>query len=211
MRMSHSRFLRQCPRFAKLQKLAAQATKQFRHTLSGFDNIGLNVGDGIPEGTGLYWCSPINSKCFAGTGGEGVHFSFLCEEDDFDFDNLPVIVTIPGGLDGANFVVGANLYEFLCLGCHRGFFALEQLGHQLDKTLRVYATPTWKAKTHAEAWVGFGAGETKKAVLKFVRREMHLQQWPRLRTRFHELQEEFLPRIRLSDEATRILSPSSWR
>ncbi|MDX1945579.1 MAG: hypothetical protein SFU86_09225 [Pirellulaceae bacterium] len=201
MQTSDSRFIRRCPRFAKLQKIAAQANKRFRDTLSGFDLIGLNVGDGPPESVGGYWCSPINSKCFADTGGEGVHFSFMCEEEDLDFDNLPVIVTIPAAL-GASFVVGENLYEFLCLGCHRGFFALEQLGHQLEKTLRVYATPTWKAKEDKDWWVGFGTNETQCAVLKFLRGQMGLKQWPRLRTRFRKLQQEFAPRIRLREEAT---------
>jgi len=145
----------------------------------------------------------VNSKCFGGTGGEGVHFSFICEEDDVNFDNLPVIVTIPCAFDRPNFVVGANLYEFLCLGCHRGFFALEQLGHQLDKTLRVYATPSWQAKTHEEAWVGLDVDETTGMVLEFIRHQMGLWQWPRLRTRFSKLQQEFLPRLRLPDEANR--------
>lgn len=129
-----------------------------------------------------------------------MHFSFICEDDDFDLDNLPVIVTIPAAV-GASFVVGANLYEFLCLGCHRGFFALEQLGYQLEKTLRVYATLGWKAKTHSEGWVGFGTDETKEEVLRLLRREMHLRQWPRLRNRFRKLQQQFLPRLRFSDKA----------
>ncbi len=184
------------PLLAKFQALAKRADKQFRGTLRGFDNIGLIVADGAPCSSGGYYCSPLNSKCFAFTGGEGVHFSFLAEKQDVHFDELPVIVTIPMAFGNPNFIAGESLREFLSLGIYRGYFGLEQLGYQLQKTLDVYSNPEWKAEAHSEFWVGFGVSELKAKVLTFLRTELQLDQWPDLRERFFELQEKYMPMLR---------------
>jgi len=187
------------PLLTRLQELAKKASKQFRYTLHGFDNIGLNVGDGAPTGSGCYHCSPSNSKCFASTGGEGVHFSFLAEQSECNFDDLPVVVTIPMAFGNSNFIVGENLHDFLSLGCHRGFFALEQLGHQTDKTLDVYSDPHWQAQTNDEFWVGFGVDELKSRVLTLLRKELRLVQWTNLKTKFFNLQERYMPVLQIPD------------
>ena len=187
------------PLLAKLQALTKKGSKQFRDVLRGFDNVGLKVGDGAPRESGGYYCSPLNSKCFASTGGEGVHFSFLAEKPDIHFDELPVIITIPMAFGNSNFIVGESLHEFLSLGSYRGYFALEQLGHQLQKTLDVYADPEWQAETHSEFWVGFGVSELQAKVLTFLRTELELSQWPHLKTRFFELQEKYSRLLRVPD------------
>jgi len=187
------------PLFARLQALAKEADKRFRDTLHGFGNVGLYVGDGVPSGTGGYYCSPLNSKCFASTGGEGVHFSFLGESQDVLFDQLPVIATIPMAFGNTNFIVGECLHEFLSLGGYRGYFALEQLGHQLQKTLDVYGNSEWQAQSHSEFWVGFGVNEMQRKVLDFLRNELKLQQWPNLKSRFLELQEKYMPLLRIPE------------
>ena len=187
------------PLFARLQELSRTAAQQFRFTLHGFDNIGLNICDVKPSTSGGYWCSPVNSKCFASTGGEGVHFSFIAEANDDRFDELPVIVTIPGAFEWPNFVVGENLFEFLCLGFYRGFFALEQLANQLEKTLLVYGSPDWKSESHDDDWVGFGSDESTDVVLTYLRESLPLKPWINVPTRFKALQEVYLSKLRIPE------------
>lgn len=189
----------QAPLLAKLQALSKEVDKRFRDVLRGFDNIGLGLGTSVPNERATYYCTPLNSKGFASTGGEGVHFSFLAERQDRLFDELPVIVTIPMAVGNQNFVVGENLREFLSLGAYRGYFALEQLGDSLEKTLEVYASPQWQAETHEEFWVGFGVNELQQSILQLLRQEFQLHQWPDLKARFFQLQEKYMPLVRLPE------------
>ena len=46
-------------------------------------------------------------------------------------DASPVVMTVPM-CDTPNTIVGANLLEFLALGCRQGYFSLEQLIYQRD-------------------------------------------------------------------------------
>ena len=73
--------------------------------------------------------TPRNCVTFASTGGDGVHFSFLCGGED-----LPIVMTVPMA-DDANRVVGRNLRHFLGLGRWSGYFMLEQLQYDFADTV----------------------------------------------------------------------------
>lgn len=75
--------------------------------------------------------APPESLCFAGTGGDGVHFSFL-PASGLEVIDWPVVMTVPMQFDAPNLIVGANLREFLALGLNHGYFTLEQLAY--DRT-----------------------------------------------------------------------------
>jgi hypothetical protein len=96
-----------------------------------FDPIGLILL--TPPRNYGYWCTPTNSLTFATTGGDGVHYGLLATNGEFT-DFSPVVMTVPM-CDAPNTIVGANLREFLALGCRFGYFALEQLIYRRKETL----------------------------------------------------------------------------
>ena len=97
---------------------------------SVFHSIGLRLE--LPTKAWKYYCTPRNAKTFASTGCDGVHYSFLDPELlSYSQQNrpvvMPVVMTVPMSFDNPNIVVAETLYEFLCLGCRSGYFALETL------------------------------------------------------------------------------------
>lgn len=79
-----------------------------------------------------YDSTPSGSLTFASTGGDGVHFSVLTDVGRPG----PIVMTVPMNFDEPNVVVGADLRDFLSLGCHFGYFALEQLVYDRERTIR---------------------------------------------------------------------------
>jgi hypothetical protein len=77
--------------------------------------------------------TPRNTTCFAHTGGSGVHFSLLNIDGQVGNES-PIVMTVP---DCAvpNLIVGADLLEFLRLGCRAGYFLLDGLADNLDATI----------------------------------------------------------------------------
>jgi hypothetical protein len=90
-------------------------------------NEGLRIVEyPVPGG---YDASPKGYLTFASTGGDGVHFSVP------DGTDGPVIMTVPMAFDNPNFVVGSDIKEFLSLGCVYGYFSLEQLAYDWERTV----------------------------------------------------------------------------
>jgi hypothetical protein len=94
-----------------------------------FDAAGAALGmtaDEAAESVGLllepvperwsYDTTPRNSLTFASTGGDSVHYSVLTDAGRPG----PVVMTVPMNPDRPNVVVGADLRDFLALGCHSG-------------------------------------------------------------------------------------------
>ena len=104
--------------------------------ISTFEPIGLILM--APPKHGGYWCTPRNSIAFAGTGGDGVHYSFVTMPDT-PLDSSPIVMTVPMS-DYPNIIVGADLREFLALGCRFGYFSLEQLAYDFDNTTDLLLT-----------------------------------------------------------------------
>lgn len=89
-----------------------------------FDPCGLILEN--PPLRQFYWCTPANARTFASTGGDGVHYSFL---EHTGAPEHPIVMTLPAA-DKHNLVVAEGLAEFLGLGFHVGWFALEQVLYQ---------------------------------------------------------------------------------
>ncbi|MBD2090063.1 hypothetical protein H6F67_09380 [Microcoleus sp. FACHB-1515] len=111
--------------FEQLWAIANREAQPISETFNeAFVSIGLRLE--IPTKPKGYYCTPLNVKTFAGTGCDGVHFSFL-EMDDRPLSNSPVIMTVPTNFHGQqNVIIGENLYDFLCLGCRAGYSVLEE-------------------------------------------------------------------------------------
>jgi hypothetical protein len=107
------------------------------------------TADGAAETVGLlvepfpakwsYDATPPHSVTFASTGGDGVHFGVLTDAGQPG----PVVMTVPLNFNRPNLILGADLHDFLNLGCHFGYFALEQLVYDFEATVReIEAAPT---------------------------------------------------------------------
>jgi hypothetical protein len=175
--------------FDTLKQLHVEAADRFPHPYldPGFGALGLifhkKVGDGRYD-----FCTPENCYPFAGTGGEGVHFSFLRLGGLID-EASPVVVTIPAS-GGRNFVVGESLRDFLCLGCKRGWFALEQLMYHPELTMRVYTDPGWQATESWHASAGYEVNEHGEKLLSFLNERLGLTPWTDSE-RFHQLEKQY--------------------
>lgn len=86
---------------------------------------------------GGYDSTPRNSVAFAGTGGDGVHFSFVLR-DGLALEDSPIVMTVPMHFDHENLVVGEDLRDFLAVGCCLSFFVLEQLTYDRAAFLAAY-------------------------------------------------------------------------
>ncbi|MBX9901950.1 MAG: hypothetical protein K2Y28_14330 [Burkholderiaceae bacterium] len=130
-----------------LYKAAEVVAKQFDRTIeSVFDPCGLILNS--PPLQGYYWCTPKNAITFASTGGDGVHYSYL-DVPDCNLGCGPIVMTMPAN-DQLNFVVAETLEEFLGLGFHVGWFALEQIAYEPDWAISYFSGSHEEAKTYQQ-------------------------------------------------------------
>jgi len=177
------------PLFDKLRRVDAEAANLFPSDgdrafgalgLTLMPKLELNLHD---------WCTPLSCYAFATTGGNGVHFSFLAQENRIG-EVSPIVVTNPGSGMGQSHVVGENLFDFLCLGAIRGFFALEQLQYNLDLTLEVFTNPNWLPTEDWHYAVGYSLNDHSQRLLDFLNQQFRLHPWSDS-GRFHQLQERY--------------------
>lgn len=92
----------------------------------------------VMDQTRPYDCTPLNTRLFATTGGDGVHFSLL----ELSASVQPVIMTVPMNfwqtMESCNCILAENLEEFLSLGYFKGWFSLEQLFYDRDRIIKFY-------------------------------------------------------------------------
>jgi hypothetical protein len=68
-------------------------------------------------------CTPLNCRTFAGTGGDGHHFSFLVIDGEIN-ESSPIVATAPDSFGNPSAVIADSLHQFLRLGCINGYDAL---------------------------------------------------------------------------------------
>lgn len=135
-----------------------------------------------------YDSTPLNADTFAGTGGDGVHFSFLRLPEPHHND-LPIVMTVPMATN-CNFIVGTDLVDFLSLGCTFGYFALEQLAYKYDQTIdRI------ERGSHADR-----TSDLDDSLLRTMRVRFGLRPWVDVRSRLTRLHERFHRFIRLPED-----------
>ena len=150
-------------------------TKQYG---PGLGSIGLGFCRKLMPNYYESW-TPNNCWTFAGTGGDGVHFSLL-ERDGRIRDDSPVVVTQPAGFRSC--IVGESLYDFLCFGVNPIFRAFEIIG------------PEWEP---TKAWGKlFAPRQEEQEVLGFLIDRFRLKPWAD-KKRFRRLQETFLMELDL--------------
>lgn len=142
-----------------------------------FEPVGLILR--APPQNGGYWCTPTNALSFATTGGDGVHYSLLVV-DGAVTDFSPVVMTVPM-CDTPNVVVGANLKEFLALGCRFGYFSLEQLIYHPERTIETLSVQRFDPET----------GGVERALLKKISAHFNVTPWTEPRRRLKELASQY--------------------
>jgi hypothetical protein len=117
--------------YRRLWQLAIKVAKRRKTSPEHvFDAIGLNLMyPPRADDTFRYDSTPVNASVFGYTGGDGVHFSLLHIDNEVQNES-PVVMTVPMKFDQPNWILGANLFEFLALGCKIGFFPLEQIAYE---------------------------------------------------------------------------------
>ncbi len=182
------------PRHKLLAELIVFSTEIRNHLshleCSNLDDIGLLFWDQL----GYYPCTPTNSIPFATTGGDGVHFG-LVPISYLDASKWPVVMTVPmaGHENSANLIVGRDLHDFLCLGCHYGFFALESIAYPYcaQEALSELAM----SDDELDHW------EQKLELLRELRKRFKLSRWESIEKKLNQLQTEFRPHL-IIDETT---------
>jgi hypothetical protein len=103
---------------------------------AAFERVGLLLHQDLSRAN--YESTPANAATFAGTGGDGVHFSIV-QRDGVAGEDAPIVMTVPMNFGQENLIVGANLRDFLGVGSSLGFFFLEQLTYDRPACLAAYA------------------------------------------------------------------------
>ncbi|MEM1135418.1 MAG: hypothetical protein AAGI07_06220 [Bacteroidota bacterium] len=124
-----------------------------------------------------YFCTPKNSKTFASTGGDGVHFGLVNGQNNKG--NLgPIVMTVPMAEDN-NVIVAENLEEFFSLGYYVGWFALEQIVYNLDETIEYYSKPDEETS------------QKEHQFLELIKKEMPIQHLTLSKDRLVMLKKEY--------------------
>ncbi len=144
------------------------------------------------------WCTPLNSWVFGSTGGDGHHFGLLERNSCIALDS-PVVLTTPDNC-GNSVIVGANLHEFLCLGCREGYFNVCRLANQESNSDRGAIQPEWWPTTH---WQNESIDSDKepRELLAALREKFELTPW-QIPGRFAELQKMYENELILPKEVT---------
>jgi len=114
--------------------IALEIKKDFPNLYFGYAGI-------IPEEdeNARYDSSPTNTKVFARTGGDGVHYSILEISENIQ----PIVMTVPmnfgDSMNDYNVIIGENLNEFMSIGYYNGWFPIEQLCYDNKWALDFYA------------------------------------------------------------------------
>ncbi len=143
------------------------------------------------------WCedTPRNGHIFATTGGDSVHFCLLEVAGELT-DGSPVVMVVPCFSDAPRLVVGDSLRDFLALGCTIGYFFLEQLVYDFDKTLDylfdydafIRHNYIGQEPPDEEDIEDLAA---RRALLTALSSEFSLSPWPDARARFDDLRKKW--------------------
>ena len=161
-----------------------------------FRPIGLKLHR--PSARDTYWCTPLNSLCFAETGRNGVHFSFLLREEELN-EGSPVVMTVPGltATGENNLILGENLWEFLCLGIRFGFVVLDQLADKPQEFITAYSNPDWRPTREHQVWAGYALDGRQRRLLDVLVHELNLVPWADVQKQLLQLQKRYHPLLNL--------------
>jgi len=147
-----------------------------------FESMGMFLHDSLSRLD--YFCTPINSITFASTGGDGVHYGYLNLENS---TIKPVVMTVPMA-DTHNVILGESLHEFMRLGARYGYFDLEQLVYDREKTVIEINESFFLEESEMDSLLRIDL------IKKF-----DLAPWRNVTERLKELELKYLPQIVVPD------------
>lgn len=157
-----------------------------------FDPVGLVLFKDI-KNMG-YWCTPENTVTFAMTGGDGVHFGFLCGLEGSAVES-PIVMTLPCA-DTSNIIIAENFLEFLSLGCRRGYCELEQIEYCPEEHLAFLGAQKYSSEME----------ENEIALLKKIESAFSLKPWSNHSARLAELKLKYFACLEYSQEHHEIMT-----
>ncbi|SDK20631.1 hypothetical protein SAMN05421823_102140 [Catalinimonas alkaloidigena] len=128
-----------------------------------------------------YFCTPRNSITFATTGGDGVHFG-LMTEDNAEVSDGPVVMTVPMAPKN-NVIVAETFAEFLSLGYHVGWSALEELVYDEEEAIAYFSKPDPELD------------QEEQRFLTIIREELKIELQPLSTNRLAELHNRYFHRL----------------
>ena len=149
----------------------------------------------------LDFATPVNSWNFLQTGGDSVHYSFLCDNGVLD-ENTPIIMTVPSSKI-LNVIVAENLLEFISLAYVNGCFSLDGLAygsidkycHQLDNG------PMEEEISEDESDFWKKIAQEKKEALALIDENFDIQSFKSPhKDGLIQLQEKYIDALKYSDE-----------
>ena len=152
--------------------------------------IAVGLGLCQPAKSGGYYCSPENSRMFAWTGGDGIHYSFVVLPH-LPIKEGPVVATYPADPDTNNVVVGESLFEFLCLGCRCGY-EMVPYGNGMPP----YSDAHGATDDREVAFARF-----QQQILDFLVHRLDLKPWVDEPRRLDELRRRYFHRLILHDDS----------
>lgn len=160
----------------------------------GFERVGLILDREIDDSR-YPGNTPINCRTFACTGVGGTHFSLLVQDGGI-YEGSLVVMTVPDAM-AQSMIVGENLRDFLSLGICRGFFCLDSLTGNVDRAMSAFIDRAWRPN---DALVDFEIDDVHRQILDYLASRLELQPW-RSTERFHELQRDYMPQLKLPPDA----------
>jgi hypothetical protein len=144
-----------------------------------------------------YAQTPFNTITFADLGVDGIHIGSVTNGDCPD-PAAPVVLTIPmGGLIDvrSNYILGHDLYEFLCLGYHHGFDDLANLHLDMDATLARFRQPPSLTTSPYQDLAKYSVSVLSRLIERF-----ELKPIPDIPRHFQELQETYYGLLELASD-----------
>jgi hypothetical protein len=134
-------------------------------------------------------CTPLNCRTFAGTGGDGHHFSFLVTDGTIT-ESSPIVATAPD-YGGQSAVIAESLQQFLRLGCVYSYDALGSLLLGEDEKLIEYCAPVADP-----AAIEFPYAPFEGPMLAYLRQRLNLEPWTDWQS-LRAIQQKYKPKLQL--------------
>jgi hypothetical protein len=139
-------------------------------------------------------CTPLNCRTFAGTGGDGHHFSFLVIEGAIT-ESSPIVSTAPDSYGNPSAVIADSLHQFLRLGCVNGYESLGWVFLGSDEALEQHFIAANDPAAEEYSHLTF-----EREMLAYLRQRLKLEPWTDWRAS-REIQQKFQPLLRHPPDA----------
>jgi hypothetical protein len=139
-------------------------------------------------------CTPLNCRTFAGTGGDGHHFSFLVIDGAITASS-PIVSTAPDNHGNPSAVIADSLHQFLRLGCINGYDPLGWVFLQSDENLEQHFIAANDPAAEEFSHLTF-----QRDMLTYLRQRLHLDPWTDWRAS-RAIQQKYQPLLRHPPDA----------